>query len=423
MVNEASGFFFPQKAVVSANLTDFDIMNMKKDMDCKSGDFYYPFELDLFSIPTYGQEYKINSNKPIQFSIVLPSGKMSLKKYKGSDSEDINTFSVNAGDGFTGFIQKIEVEFKREKISMTQQLCAQEIVYAADVGFLSFKSADAENYQAVLTSQYMHAGEEIKVTIYNPEGFDAFPNEKNDKIELYIASESDGQYLHIQTNSQGLNVDLPNMGKSFLPREEQNPTASWLRAFPDEIEIHSPVGNLKLGNDSPISLGGVTKINDENLVFKSTPFLPDSYAVFGKIEFAEYEISGATTGLLLNDEQIVKSSWAKLPNYIQSALFGLLLTVVGSLWKFRDSIKSHIKMIIPGFKAEELQEPEKGSFICITDSGMIIAGQLIRKPGKNYSFYLIKNARRKINPSAKWEKEIIPEIKVRADAVEQSYVE
>lgn len=419
--------FTPQETLVSANFTDFYLMTFEYDMDCKPGESYSSFELDFTSVPaTVLSDYKVGSSNPITFSISLPEGKLAIKKHVNGTSEYMDFRSVQSESGYTGTIAGLTVEFDSEFVSIKEDICAQEIKYEPDVGFLSILH-DPNLYQWASTNQYLHSNDQVRVIIDGPMNLNGFPEETIDKLELTIVSDSEGQYLNIYTRAQGLALELPRTGAMlFNITNELSDTGKFrnsrLRAFPDELSIEVPVGTLRLGNENSIPMGGLTRINEEKVTFEKSNVSNESYAVFGNIESAEYEVSGITTGIVLNNEQLVKSLWDKTPDYLKSALFGVLLAGIGGVWKFRKSIWIAIKSLVLFLSSSDPKKPMKGSFVCVTDTGMIIIGELSRKPGKNYPYFLIRNARRKFKPSDPWDEEIISEIKIRADAVEQSYV-
>lgn len=427
IVNGYPRIFTPQETLVSANFTDFYQMTFKNDMDCKPGESYSSFELDFTSIPSAVlSDYKVNSANPIKFSISLPEGKLAINKHINGKSEYIDFRSIQSRSGYTGTISGLKVEFESDFVSITEDICAQEIKYEPDVGFLSILH-DPNLYQWASTNQYMRSADKVRVIIEGPMNLNGFPGERIDKLELLIISNSDGQYLNIQTTAQGLDLELPRTGAILLDiSDELSDTKKFqnsrLRAFPDELSIEVPVGILKLGNENSIRIGGLTKINEEKITFEKSTLSNYGYAVFGNIESAEYEVSGTTNGIVLNNDQLVKSLWDKTPDYIKSALVGALLAGIGGIWTFRKSIWNTTRLLVLVLNSSDPRKLIKGSFVCVTDTGMMIAGKLSRKPNKKYPFYLIKNARRKFNLSAEWEEEIIPEIKIRADAVEQSYI-
>ena len=66
-------------------------------------------------------------------------------------------------------------------------------------------------------------------------------------------------------------------------------------------------------------------------------------------------------------------------------------------------------------------EPQKGSYVCVTDSGYIICGTLISKPGFWFPFFVLSNARRKYKDKDFWEEKSIAQIHIKASRVEQTY--
>lgn len=427
LINGYPRIFTPQETLVGAKFTDFYLMTFKNDMDCKPGESYSSFELDFTSVPSAVlSDYKVNSTNPIKFSISLPEGKLAIKKYVNGKSEYIDFRSVQSGSGYTGTIAGLTVEFESDFVSITEDICAQEIKYEPDAGFLSILH-DPNMYQWASTNQYLHSDDKVRVIIEGPMRLNGFPGETIDKLELTIIADTDGQYLNIYTNAQGLALDPPRTGALLFDISDElsntkRPRSSRLRASPEELSVEMPVGTLKVGNENSKPLGGLTKINQEKVTFEKSTLSDESYGVFGNIESAEYELSGTTNSVVLNNEQLVRSLWDKTPDYLKSALVGAVLAGIGGAWTFRKSIWAAIKSLMLFLNSSDPQKSMKGSFVCVTDTGMIIVGELSRKPSKNYPFFLIKNARRKFKPSDQWDEEIISEIKIRADAVEQSYV-
>jgi hypothetical protein len=422
VINGYPKIFTPQETLVSANFTDFYLMNFKSETDCVPDDSFSSYQFDFSRIPTsILSEYKATASTPIEFSIWLPAGKLAIKKYVSGKSEYIDYFPIEPNSGFKGTIGGLEVRFDSQIVSIREEICTQELRYDPEFAILSILH-DPAKYQWVYTSQYMRSNDKVMIFIDGPIHITGFPDENIDRLEFTIISD-EGQHLDIKMASKGLVIDLPTTGMQQLAfTDEETITNSRLRAFPDELIIEVPEGMLKLGNEESISIGGLTKVNDEKVFFQKTTLGSSDYAVFGNIKTAEYEISGTTTGIILNNEQLVKSFWDKLPDYLKSALFGVFLAGIGAIWKFRNSIWTAMKSFVLFWRSADSKNPTKGSFVCVTNTGMMIAGDLSRKPGKNYQYYLIRNARRKFRLSDQWDTEIIPEIKIRADAVEQSYV-
>lgn len=183
----------------------------------------------------------------------------------------------------------------------------------------------------------------------------------------------------------------------------------------DRISIHQPVGLLKLGNDPEVRLESLTEFSQQSLEISSLSVAePPFIIITGDGRDAPLEISGFATDVILNGDQIGKVPWNGLPEYLPASLTGLVITLIGALFTRKQTLVSN-------FLIFENRKPPKGSFVCETRSGATIAGKLSRKPGKNYPFYLLKHARRKPPQSDQWEKDLIAEIKIREDAVEQTY--
>lgn len=264
--------------------------------------------------------------------------------------------------------------------------------------------------------QYLPQGSKIKVIISDPKNL----NDKNVKtIEVTYSSDDEHAPFYLFSKSNDLSATLPSIN-NFLPAGGVE--ALYVRT--DEIQIiERPVGSLKFGNSPVRELVKVSSLAKDSLKVPSKQ--PNEYNETYSIIWDKTrgtQISGTANSVILNGEELGKAPWYSLPDYVQAGLFGLLISLLGGIWAYRKPLLKRIASFIPYWDLLDPSSPLKGSYVFVTNSGIIVAGELSRKPGKNYPYYLIKNARRKLNPSGDWEKELILEIKIRADAVEQSYV-
>ena len=410
--------FLPQKEMTSIKLTDADTIIVESPNNGNSGIIRPLIYISRTSDNIKTNSYTIKSTDPISFSITFPDAELGIVKY--GDGKTLFDQAVPVGPNMRskGKIKSLTVQ-----TANLQQLRLQEFYYAQIIKFLPiggmvWSDPDGSNLQ-IETVQGFSIGDTIKVTIEPFDVLSDFGNQKYDKIELNLKV-TKGTAMGIVTISTSFGQSsLPDVGKDQTGKREGE-AVSFLSSA-ESVKVTSPTGTIQVGNDIPIEMHSLAHLANETLELPRCSDNPDdAFKIASTITNGEYEISGITTSVVWKGQELNKSNWDKAPEYIRAGFFGLLLSVIGGLWALRQSIWKWLLSPFP-FLKPKINLPQ-GSHIFIMKSGKVIAGELSSEPTKTRPYYIIKNARRKFNLSDEWEKEIVPEIQVREDAVEQSYV-
>jgi hypothetical protein len=166
-------------------------------------------------------------------------------------------------------------------------------------------------------------------------------------------------------------------------------------------------------------MGGINQNPNEELDL--VPHLSELYTISGDVARGEYQINAQTNSVRLNEQELVKSYWQTLSGEARVGFIGLFLTLIGGAWTIGTKLTKRILLIKGAKKHPVIPPPPIGCFVCVMQSGIIVAGELACEPGFFFPFYLLHNARRKMHSSDQWDDEIIKEIRIRASHVEQSY--
>jgi len=404
-------FFTPQSTFLTIDLTEFDKMAIKNNTDCRH-EYNYPYSVQMReSILNYiSTNYNISSKKPISLSLTLPPGKITAIAYLSGKSQGNSTDFFKSEQDYFGTVDKIEVDMiQMSQIDIQEEICSPQITFypATTFPFWMGYSYGINDVNGIKTRQWMLDGDKIKITFSGKLNFENYDFSEVDKVEISIEVSS-GSPLILQAVSPGLTAELPSTVKGML--RVKDPSVSPLKAVAisaDEIEIKYPKGVFNIKNETPFDFRTSSNSENEKIV------IPHLFDVIGDIDNGNYTVTTTTTSVTLRGEELIKNSWQKMSSEAQVAIFGLLLTFVGGMWgawRFYDSRK--VKRF----------QYKTGNFVCVTKTGMTITGELLRKPGRNFPYYIIKNARKKPSPSGYWEEDVITEIKIHADSVEQSYV-
>lgn len=141
------------------------------------------------------------------------------------------------------------------------------------------------------------------------------------------------------------------------------------------------------------------------------------YFLDGDLDKNTLTINGTTSRVIYRKQEYGLSNWQKLPGYAQGGIFTLLLGLItGTIEIVRSNIQKRRTT-----KTIHRYEPPKGSFVCVTDSGYLICGSLISKPGFWFPYFILSNVRRKHKDEDVWEEKAIAQIQIKASRIEQTY--
>jgi len=409
--------FVPQKETVTVKLTDADAITVERPNNCDSEIIRPLIYISRTSDDIKTNSYTIKSTDPIRFWISFPDAELEIVKYV--DGETILDEAVPVGPNmrYRGKIKSLTVQASNlQQLRLQEFYCAQSIKFLP-IGGMVWSDPDGSNLQ-IQTIQGFSNGDTIKVAIEPLDVLSDFGNQKYDKIELNLKVTKDTA-MGIGTVSTSFGQSsLPDVGKD-QPGIRESETVSFFSPA-ESVKVISPIGTVQVGNNSPIEMHSLAHLANETLELPRSLDNPeDEFKVASSIANGEYEISGITASVVWKGQELNKSNWDKAPEYIKAGLFGLLLSIIGGLWALRQSIWKWLLSPFP-FLKPKINLPQ-GSYIFIMKSGKVIAGEISSKPTRTRPYYIIKNARRKLNLSDEWERELIPEIQIREDAVEQSY--
>lgn len=411
-----TSFFVRQTVPFSIGLTKFNSITVETTEDCASRNKdSFPVQL-VISRPSkyvYNPSVLLETNKAMDFQVVFPFGELSAEGYLVDNSSQQIALPHTSTISIIGSATQVEVEYPHQinSFAMHQYFCGPEID-VLPFPSISFSGLYTNKAKSVWIDQLFQPGDQIKVTIINPQITEKLNTNGMQRVEFEFSAADSSLPFEIGLTANDLKPTLPEILTDF-----GSYTPESLFILSNQIEIVHPVGSYKLGNDAPKELPEITSTSDDRLSIPSISG-KESFQINELVSHSanKFDITGDTNSLILNNEELVKSAWYTLPEYIQAGLFGLLLTLISGIWALRSTIWRWLS-----FNFFDVSMP-KGSFVCVTNSGMVIAGELFQKPRKNYPYYLIKNARRKLKSSDHWEKDMIAEIKVREDSIEQTYV-
>lgn len=406
----------------SVSLTDYSKLkaNGRDSCDIFVEKYLYPVEFVIARPIDQMTSTKVllKSNNKLEFNLYLPGGSLSATSY----SVDGTTETINFTEDFNqinGKADEVYIDYSKDTyFSMRQYYCEPTIEMRFPGSYYLLSYPNESRMRSVGFEQYISEGSSIQIVISNPSEL-ADINLKQDIKKIVYTFKSTIRLLPLSLFAKATDLDatMPIPSRSY-----SGDITEGLRIFTDEIEIENPAGKLKFGNNNPLDLLQIASMARDKISIPQTKVGDYSNTYF--IEWKaknNTEITGEARSLLLNDEDLGKAPWYSLPDYVQAGLFGLLISLLGGLWAVRGLIGRQIILAIPFWTLIDPTQPPQGSFVCVTNSGMVIAGELVKKPSRNYPYYLIKNARRRIQVSDKWEKQVISEIKIGKDAIEQSY--
>ncbi len=407
-------FFIAQSQPFSLSLSKFQAITVAGKIDCLMGDGPVDIYINRPLNELINQEMSFESEENIDFHLVFPTGTLSAMGF--NPNNDVHKIDFKKGDIVTvdGSAAQLKVEYLQvDYMVMSQSFCATE------VGVLPYPSAlfypGNTNYpKTIWTEQNLSPQNRIKVTLLYPKISNRIDTEEFERIELSFIANGDIPKFIVGISGSDFRALVPEIVNDFGKYP-----AEMIIIRSKQFEIQHPVGTLKFGNSAPIILDEITSKSDDTLVIRDYGLYYISSSL-RSVNSDKFEVSGTADNIILNNEEKIKQPWFDLPEYVQAGLFTLLVSLVGGLLSLRQSIGKGLVILFP-FLKPKFNLP-KESFVIVMNSGFIIAGELSRKPAKNYPYYLLKKARRKPSLSGDWEKEIISEIKIRADAVDQSYV-
>jgi hypothetical protein len=412
-------YWFTQKDFpFSVNLTDFRSLEANGDSNCNiESKFHFPIEVTISrQMSNMLDTHLLIQAKNLQeFSIDFADGTLSGTAFLDDGTSE--SLQINEPDKYiTGKAEQLSIEYlDLDYFQMFQYFCESQIsIYTPGAGY--YLSSHPSNFmKSVGIVQYLPQDSLIKVTVINATNLSGVNLNNSDRVEFIFRSNNDYFPLYLFSKAADLQATLPSINSLMSGHIIEG-----VRIFSDEIRISAPIGNLRYGNNDPIELVQIASSAKDELFIPRTKVngYGNTYIVKWRT-FGNTEITGTSRSLLLNDEDLGNAPWDELPEYVQAGLFGLLLSILGALRALRQRIWNGLISLF-SFSAKNISPP-KNSFVCVTASGITIAGELCLQPDKTHPYYVITNARRKLKPSDKWEKEIIPEIKVRSDAVEQYY--
>jgi len=407
-------FFVAQSQSFSLNLSKFQSITASGKTDCLMGDGPVHIYINRPLREVDNKEMSFDSDEDFEFRLVFPTGSMYATGFNPGKANQRINFQKDERVTVDGKASQLRIEYLQvNSFIMSQSFCANEVgILSYPIAF--FYPGNFNSPKTIWTEQTLGPQSRIKVTLLNPKISGGIHAEEFERIEFDFIADGKIPKFIAGVSANDYRAIVPEIAYNFgkYPSE-----LIIVRA--KQYEIHHPVGTLKFGNNTPITLDEITSasndvllIRDHGLYFISSSLrsVPDN----------KFEVSGIATNIILNNEEKIKPRWYDLPDYVQAGLFTLLVSVVGGLLSLRQSLGKWFLLLLP-FMKSEFNLP-RGSFVLVMNSGFIIAGELSRKPAKNFPFYLLKNARRKQSLSDDWEKEVIAEIKIRADAVDQSYV-
>jgi hypothetical protein len=410
-------WFFTKPQPLSIMLTDFSKLTAKSGDSCDEyNQFSPPVKIYISRLASnmYKTDFNFESSGELDYYVDFPAGEITIQYTYLDGTKKASTSSGE--NAYQGSATRIEVVYNDVNYFEMEQYFCETLINLYDPSIYTFNVLESSDMKFAGVKQFLPQGSKIRVIISDPKNLD----DKNVKaIEVTYSSDYDRAPFYLFSKSTGLSATLPSIN-NFLPAEGFE--ALYIRT--DEIQIiERPVGSLKFGNSPIRELVKVSSLAKDTL--KVPSMYPNDYNETYSIIWYKNrgtQISGTANSVILNGEELGKAPWYSLPDYVQAGLFGLLISLVGGIWAYRKPLLKRIASSVPYWDLLDPSSPLKGSYVFITNSGIIVAGELSRKPSKNYPYYLIKNARRKANPSSDWEKELISEIRIRADAVEQSYV-
>jgi hypothetical protein len=441
-------YFFVSKAnAFNVNLSKFDLIQAESEDPCN-----IPTDnSDIFSIlkPAYRNIFRPASEvatrfiyfdtfdreqfpslefppSSIDYLIVFPQNILSLSAnvfLSNGLQKHINNVDTKT---FTGNARNLEIQYRQiDNFTMYQYFCAQKFwIYGSNIQMYN-KSPEGKQYAGF--HQFFNDGDNVTLTINYPKNFMGFSPDEVVRVDFFLSSKKTPNYFTLELSeydpfvvfaqSREVYVNFP-IPQGDLGNGEGN------ELYPTGVEIRRPVGALKIGNKELVPIQGISSFYlDEKLLIPKSPYTKTDFTIiespYAIKQFPDghYEISGVANSITLNGDELNKAPWYNLPDYIQAGLFGFLLSVIGGIW----ATNAQIYTGIISFLGINKNSPEYGDLICVMNSGIIIAGQVILECQKDTSHIVLRNAKQKMNLSSGWEKETIDEITVRIDTIEQSY--
>lgn len=437
--------FFPIELPLNAQLTDFEIIQFDFDhnqcMDIANlniGYLFSPLKINLEGVTPIDQEYRISSRPTVQFDIGFKQSNFKITStINGKTTSSSEEFVSDEFKRFQGTANALEIDLSKSKsLVMSEAFCATYMYFARSSpteydALVTPNREGVDTKGAIRTSQLISANSSVIIILEGPVIFQDDPNNVADKITITLVANDEAATLLVGAEgSERFYASLP--GIKFGNDKETNTEAlpagnSFSISNGSNIAISSPTGKIKFGSFPEITLSNLLTLGDSNVLL--FPTLPSwvirqgehtgySY-IHGDIEKDEITISGTTPRLIYSGKEYSISRWSLLPDYVQTGIFGLVIgafsTGIGVLWKRNENRKAKKS-------GDEAYQPEKGAFVCILDSGYVIAGKLIERPSFFSPYYVIQDAHRKHRDEESWETDIVKQINIKASRVEQHYI-
>ena len=434
--------FYPINSPLSVSVTDFKKMNIKylRWIDPCNGksDITQREDFDMSVAITnpnsyetlYAQTYSsFKSDQRFVIDFGMVDGDLKIVKYY--DGKEIGSTDLSLrnqqGKRMQGTATQINATLPSD-LALSQWLCSGEISISkySDTYHFDFGSAGIfNNYSAAKISLNIKNNDELVVTLLNPILEDN-PDELIDKVEVYFIANGDSSFAIMGIEGNHLSVILPAISTYYdLEQKKQVlPLGNSIESFLAQgVTITSPQGSAQFGSYKKFDLyKSLVEDTRESLDVPKVPVRFSEGASGGlsistNLQNNEIKFAGSAPVIEYRKQRFGVSRWDSMPGYIQTGLFGLLLGAAPVWWGFfrKRTIKNIDTNLISDF------QPKKDSFICVLNSGYMIAGTLIKEPSFWSPYYVICDAHRKQISEKHWELETIPKINIKASRVEQYY--
>lgn len=430
--------FYPMDLPIAAKITDFGWMEIETKDDCEgfltNDTFGAPLIVDMFGVPGgMSQIHQTTSDIPFRFQLEFNQSQYKIiSVINGNPRDSIVSETQQDSIYLDGTATFLSADLSNLSVlNMNQYLCSSEIelshrspnFYLADIGTLT------KGTSAIRTSQNIMGGEQVVVNIKGKISIPGQLNETLDEVQIIInADDSDETSLTIGVEGQELNLELPHfisVASTDTDEVDDLPSGTFRfeRFLLESIAIGSPVGQVQFGSFAPIILDN--SLTNSSFVELELPESPvrllgghgGLYFLSGNMNKNTLIINGTTSRIVYRKQEYGISNWQKLPAAAQGVIFTLLGSTVTSLVV---TIRGYFKEK-QDKKLRSLFIPQKGNFVCVMDSGYLICGTLVEKPGFWFPYYVLSSAHRKYKNDGAWEEKGIALINIRASRVEQTY--
>lgn len=415
--------FIPQAVPISIKLSSFEkIILSPENGDCSSisslveGNGFAgipPLHITnrLTIIPRFGLYAE---DKVFPFRINLHSVTAKISLVKDNQLKEIGEYKISDGE-YTGSAKAVSADFSPyELINQSIYYCDSSVTIPGDYLLLpiSTRATLIQSYIGGKNTAFISISGDVEISqldVHEPYDEIVFSLEPFPMSELSSVFESS---FSVYADKLSLSSQFPYAvsdveWNSSLPKHS-------VEATTDAIEIYSPTGVMKINNSNEIQISTPTQ-NSTQLIKLSPSILNkiSDLSIETNSETGELEIFGTTTSIRFNNQEMGIIIWNKLPDYVQTGIVGLIITLLSG-------IAANGKKVIVFFKPYSFPF-SNGEFVCDTRSGYIIAGKLIRKPSKSFPFFELKQARRRLRTSNEWDKIQTIKFRVSASDVEQYY--